>query len=75
MNQKDELIESTLLALQGKLGSDIIPNSLGEHCPKCGSKNYVEIDDSEYDDGTQEYHLECQDCGYKSNIDEYDINQ
>lgn len=54
-----------------ELDEEFIPNHNGEHCPKCGSNNYVEVDDEEYEDGTQIYHYECQECGYVSPTDEY----
>ncbi len=53
------------------LREEFIPNHSGERCPKCGSNNYVEVDDEEYEDGTQIYHYECQQCGYVSSTDEY----
>ena len=53
----------------------VIPNHNNLTCPKCKSNNYVEIDDGEYEDGTQEYHYECKDCGYISNKDGYDLEE
>ena len=47
-----------------ELKEDTIPNSFNTPCPKCGSNNFVEIDDEEDSDGTQHFHLTCQDCGY-----------
>lgn len=46
------------------VNEEVIPNSFNMRCPKCGSPNYLEVDDEELEDGTQRYHLVCQDCGY-----------
>ena len=52
----------------------VIPNSTNSVCPKCGSNNFLEIDDEEDEDGTQHFHLTCQDCGYTEK-DEYNLNE
>jgi len=57
------------------INEEYIPNHNSLKCPKCGSNKYIEVDDGEYEDGTQEYHYECSDCGYKSNTDEININE
>lgn len=68
----DSLMDQYGYILDGEeLDEEFIPNHNGEHCPKCGSNNYVEVDDEEYEDGTQIYHYECQECGYISPADEY----
>ena len=48
-----------------ELDEEVIPNSFNMKCPKCGSSNYLEIDDGEDEDGTQHIILKCQDCGYE----------
>ena len=48
-----------------ELNEEVIPNSFNIKCPKCGSSNYLEIDDGEDEDGTQHIILKCQDCGYE----------
>lgn len=57
-----------------ELKEEFIPNHAGLHCPKCGSNEYYEVDDDEYEDGTQEFHYECKKCGYKSEKDEFNHN-
>ena len=57
-----------------ELKEEFIPNYAGLHCPKCGSNEYYEVDDDEYEDGTQEFHYECKKCGYKSEKDEFNHN-
>ena len=55
-----------------KKNESYIPNTFNTPCPKCGSSKFVEIDDEELEDGTQCYHLTCQDCGYTQR-DEYNL--
>ena len=57
-----------------ELDEEAIFNHSGERCPKCNSGKYVEVDDAEYDDGTQEFHYECMDCGYVSGQEEFNHN-
>lgn len=65
-NKSKTLFES----FKQNLEEESIFNSFGFKCPKCNSNRYYEVDDEELADGTQVYHLECKDCGYKSQKDE-----
>jgi len=55
-----------------KLKKEFIPNDFGFDCPKCHSKKYVQIEDGENGYGNPEYHFECKDCGYVSEVSEID---
>ena len=55
-----------------KLKEEFISNDFGFDCPKCHSKKYVQIEDGENGYGNPEYHFECKDCGYVSEVSEID---
>lgn len=67
-NASEELDENKS---KGGLKEEFIPNSANLHCPECGSSEYYEVDDGEYEDGRCEFHYECKKCGYVSSKDEY----
>lgn len=70
----EPLSKQELIKLIGTVNEEFIPNQDGLHCPKCGSNEYYEVDDEEYEDGTQKYHLECSKCGYNSETGEFNHN-
>lgn len=67
-NASEELDENRS---KGELKEEFIPNNANLHCPECGSSEYYEVDDGEYEDGRCEFHHECKKCGYVSSKDEY----
>lgn len=74
---EEEKVEASeeVKSADNKLEEEFIPNHSGEHCPKCGSNEYYEVDDEETEDGRQIFHHKCSECGYESEKDEYSLEE